>query len=342
MLMCNVRFRWAVCQLDALERCLNPPSLRKALDSLPKTLDETYERILCNIDEEEYGEYALKILQWLACSERPLQLEEVAELVTIDIKKSPQFDPGRRFPDPRDILLICSSLVTWTTELSDNPHGKDTRGQIRLAHFSVKEYLVSERIQDSNAKRYSIRGIDTNAAMADVCLAYLLYLDNPECFAIRRGKEFPLAGYAAKYWIQHARKAESGGSVPSLIMDFLLSKRPYERWVRLFDPDTSQWGELTEIVPSPLYYASRAGLIETTRLLIEAGAVVNAQGGQYVTALQAASIEGHYQVVQLLLTNGADINLRGGYCGNALQAASITGNDQVIQTLLENGADVNV
>lgn len=54
------------------------PQLRKALHSLPKDLDSTYERILCNIDDSNAA-YALKILQWLTFSARPLSLEEVAE-----------------------------------------------------------------------------------------------------------------------------------------------------------------------------------------------------------------------------------------------------------------------
>jgi ankyrin repeat protein len=57
-------------------------------------------------------------------------------------------------------------------------------------------------------------------------------------------------------------------------------------------------------------------------LLLEKGADVNAQGGYYGNALQAAANGGHESVVTLLLENGADVNAQGGYYGNALQAAS--------------------
>jgi hypothetical protein len=99
-------FRWVVCQLDALRKCLNLPMLQKVLLSLPKTLDDTHARRLCNIDED-YSQYALKILQWLTYSARPLQIEEVAEVIPIDIEGFPQFDPERRLPEPQDILSIC-------------------------------------------------------------------------------------------------------------------------------------------------------------------------------------------------------------------------------------------
>jgi hypothetical protein len=44
------RFRWAVCQLDTIGKCRNRLKLRESLASLPPTLDETYDRILCAIN----------------------------------------------------------------------------------------------------------------------------------------------------------------------------------------------------------------------------------------------------------------------------------------------------
>jgi ankyrin repeat protein len=41
------------------------------------------------------------------------------------------------------------------------------------------------------------------------------------------------------------------------------------------------------------------------RLLLDKGADVNAQGGEYGNALQAASLEGHEAVVKLLQAAGA-------------------------------------
>ncbi|KAJ7867409.1 ankyrin repeat-containing domain protein [Mycena olivaceomarginata] len=46
-------------------------------------------------------------------------------------------------------------------------------------------------------------------------------------------------------------------------------------------------------------------------------------GGEYGTALQAASYRGNLEVVALLLKKGADPNAQGGEYGTALQAASL-------------------
>lgn len=345
------RFRWAVCQLDGLGNCLNLPMLRKALKSLPKTLDETYARVLCNIDEE-HSENALKMLRWLTYSARPLQIEEIAEVVAVDVEDDPRFDSERRFPEPRDILIMCSSLVTMTAEETENPHaetiGEQVRGEhVRLAHFSVKEYLVSERIRAGPAIRYSIRAIDANVSIAEICLAYLLLFDRPTSSKSRILGEFPLARYAARYWTQHARWAGKGASeIHQMTLELFLSKRDaYINWIWLFNPDRpwrkSDIIERPKNVPLPLYHASLAGLVESVILLLETGPDVNAQGGEYGNALQAASREGYDEIVQRLLDAGADANAQGGLYGNALQAASFHGHSQIVQGLLDAGAEVN-
>jgi ankyrin repeat protein len=75
------------------------------------------------------------------------------------------------------------------------------------------------------------------------------------------------------------------------------------------------------------------------RILLEKGADVNAQGGYYGNALQAAiTMEGSENIVRLLLEKGADVNAKRGYYGNALQAAICFGNEYVVQLLRERGA----
>jgi hypothetical protein len=73
------------------------------------------------------------------------------------------------------------------------------------------------------------------------------------------------------------------------------------------------------------------------KLLLENGAAVNAEGGIFCNALQAASFRGAEAIVNLLLENGADVNLKGGKYENALQA-SCEGYDAILKLLLDNGA----
>ena len=323
---------------------MNLSGLRKALASLPRTLNGTYERILCNIDQDHYR-YALRILQWLTYSARPLTLAAVAEIVAIDVEESPRFNPSNRFPEPRDILTICAGLISLGEDTLDDG---DNHGRVvRLARFSVKEYLVSNAILQGEAKHYSIQEINANVSISNDCIAYLLSFDGLQSLTSHLIAEFPLAWYAARYWVQHARVAERDtNSNPSLAIElFLTSGNALLNWVRLWDPDQPRSGldlkRSLSTICHPLYYASSVGLYKLVRILLNKGADVNAPGGLYHNALQAASAGGYSRVVSELLENGADINASGRNFGNALQAASLKGHDHVVQMLLEKGADVN-
>ncbi|KAF8517224.1 hypothetical protein JB92DRAFT_2714257, partial [Gautieria morchelliformis] len=180
-------FRWVVCQLDALQKCKTPVSLKKALSRLPKTLNETYDRILAAIDEDD-KQGALSLLKWLAFSFDTLSLDQAVDVIATDPDAidEPLFDLGRRLWDPQDILTICSSLVTITfpkdssnkgniNHHDDNVLSTEAR-EIRLAHFSVREYLISEHLRTSmtTLSCYYFNEKVAHIFIAKTCLAYLL------------------------------------------------------------------------------------------------------------------------------------------------------------------------
>ncbi|KAF8532384.1 hypothetical protein JB92DRAFT_3221263, partial [Gautieria morchelliformis] len=153
-------FRWVVCQLDAL-------GLITALTCLPKTLYETYDRILLEINED-YRQDALKLLQGLAFSARKLSFSEAVDLLATDpdTENGPLFDPNRWLWNPGDVLTICASLVTIMVPDIRLQDGEDLRTdsivyraqfpqreEVSLAHFSVREYLVSEDLCKGNSKK---------------------------------------------------------------------------------------------------------------------------------------------------------------------------------------------
>jgi hypothetical protein len=109
------RFRLVSLQIDKLQGCLSLGDLEDQLEDLPHNLDEIYNRIISGIDKT-YHENALKILQWLSFSVRPLKLAEVAQVVGVvpDANQGLCFKPSRIFTNPRSVLMICSSLVTET------------------------------------------------------------------------------------------------------------------------------------------------------------------------------------------------------------------------------------
>ena len=158
------RFRWAACQLDVLSGCLSLGKLRQTLDSLPKTLDETYDRILCQIDPL-FTREVLHILQWLTCSLRPLSLDEVAETVAFDVDSDHKFNVENRLAEPEDVLNMCSSLVINIETNSDD------EGVFELDnHGIILEQDSDDGQRDNEAD--TIRTVSTSRARVMVRLAH--------------------------------------------------------------------------------------------------------------------------------------------------------------------------
>jgi ankyrin repeat protein len=333
------------------------------LQDLPGTLDETYDRILLSIDNDHYAEYALRMLKWLAFSSRPLRIHEIAEAVAINVECA-SFNPDEILEDPLDALKICSGLVSLATPdslLDDSDHEDDTADSgeddsrsrqptIVLAHYSVKEYLVSERIQRNQMKRYSLQEAACHSYIARSCLSYLFQFDDAASFCNETFRTSELAIYSATFWTEHTRAAGKGDEILlQLIMElFLRRKGAFLNSLRIRDSESVWDSDITstlENIRSPLYWASQAGLTEAVEELVcNAGLDVNPEYGRSShNALIIASDAGHYDIVELLLSNGADVNAQGGFYGNALQTALDSGSESLIAELLliSNGADVN-
>jgi len=107
------RFRWVALQLAELEKCSSPDEITEQLAELPKGLDEIYNRIFKKIDEKHRA-HTKTFLQWLAFSKRTMTIAEISETITVDFasEDGPVFIPTKRYFDPRDVLVRCSSLVT--------------------------------------------------------------------------------------------------------------------------------------------------------------------------------------------------------------------------------------
>ncbi len=306
--------------------------LRKALKSLPKTLDDIYVRILCTI-KVEYCSYAFKILQWLVFSVRSLSIQEAAEILAIDEEAERGFNPEYRLEDSRDILTICSSLVTIA--IAKNDHNEDYE-ELRLAHYSVKEYLISDRVSHGFASKYDI-AVELDKFIAQICLLYLFYFSEFSLSTYDMPKKFSLLDYAVNNWTMHARTVESYiKDVTQLSMELLqFEKHAFINWLSLHPHRCSSY----VFVKAPLCNVAMEGLYQSTKILIDTGADVNA-GEADRSALVEASSRGHTAIVQLLIDVGVDVNA-GGADRSALVNASFWGHTAIVQLLIDAGANVN-
>lgn len=347
-----------------------PGRIRRALGELPDTLDGTYERTLLDIDEQNW-EYAHRLFQCITTASRPLRVEELAEFLAFDFDEgeNPKFDASWRPNDPNEaILSTCSSLIAVV-----NVGGTTV---VQFSHFSVKEFLTSNRIARGRVSRYYISLEPAHLTIARACLALLLSLDGSVNRATIR--DLPLAFYAARYWSGHTKFGNVSLHIRDAMQRVHDPAKPYFLVWTWLEPCDENRDSISEAPTTPsasplhhallysfldvaewliasrsqdpdepyrgktqLYWASKHDHLKIAQLLIKHGADVNAQHVAGWCPLHIASFNGHLETLRFLIGNGANVNARDGDW-TALYLAAEEGHLEVVRVLLENGADPNV
>ena len=321
-----------------LQHCF-ASSIRQTLDQLPETLDETYARVLSQIPQVNRTN-AHRMLQCLMVAVRPLRVEELAEVLAFEFGTAhgsvPKYRADWRPSDQvQAVLSTCSSLIAIVDDYNSRV--------VQYSHFSVKEFLMSDRLTSSlgDFSRYQIIPGPAHTILAQTCLGFLLHLDDHvdrECV-----KGFPLAKYAAQHWVTHAQFENVASHVKDGMESlFDCNKSHFAAWVRICNidqPHQTYWKSPLKI-PTPLYYSSLCGFSDLVELLAHKHPQqVDAIGGRYEFPLRAALFMKHLKTAEILLKHGANVNIRGMGKRTPLHDA-ITGVNTV-RLLLNHGADVN-
>jgi hypothetical protein len=325
-----------------------PSSIRKALDELPTTLDDTYERALQGIPKEK-RQHAHRLFQCLIVAVRPLRAEELAEIFAVDFDHGTMsdFKEGWRPENPEEaVLSTCSTLITVIEDQGSRV--------VQFSHFSVKEFLTSDRLRVSEVGSICDYHIPLDAAhtiLARACLAVLLQLN--EAVDETPLDKFPLVSYAARCWVEHAKYEDVASQVQGSMEELFHPKMSHlATWISIYDVAKhrdERFLFLPAHHPSPpeaasLFYATLCGFSTLADYLIVTHAAdVNAQYSNRGAPLHVASRHEHTEVISLLLQHDADVNVRSTCFGNwtPLHFASLLGHAKVVQLLLEHGADIN-
>jgi len=363
MLILRHRFRWVYCQLEVLRHCF-PSSVRQILTELPESLDGTYERILQQIPKSNRT-HAHRLLQCLTVAVRPLLLEELAEVLAVDFSERvgvPKFDKGLRWDgQERAVLSACSSLITVVEER--RRHSNTIT--VHFSHFSVKEFLTSDRLAASTTdglRYHHIRLGPAHTIMAQVCLSVLL------CFTkhtdLRAIGSYHLAKYAAKHVHDHANFEDVLSRVIDGVDDLLDPEKPhFDTWLwlqiresksgnrrnphlppRFFDARISSRRRSTSLVylprVAPLYYVAALGHIYLAqRLILTRPQDLHVRDDRGRTSLHIAVLAGQVEASKLLIGHAADLDILDIEDHNLLHMAAYNPHLEITRMLLEHDWD---
>ncbi|RYC89265.1 hypothetical protein BFJ63_vAg7867 [Fusarium oxysporum f. sp. narcissi] len=367
-------FRWVALQLERLKDCINKEEVKTTLDTLPTTLQETYYRVINELNSTR-RKYVLRILQFLAYSNLPMELEAAVDALAIDLTAPPgsRFIMKERMPLPAEIASLCSTLFVAVSRTSGPMLGRwyDSTSVLQLAHSSVKEFILS-------CPRTELDGLLTKSTarltITEICLVYFLEM-NYSLSHEELMRTHHLLPFAVERWIRDASYHWSRlKTFTHLSMELFSNHLLFKRWGGLIEKrynekrpwsiagslepefyaswsgdqncvkkllDARATGDTTTLNLDPaLYFASAFGHLETVALLIREGADVNAKGSKQ-NVLCTAIKAGHKDIIALLIKEGADVNAQQGPYSNALEVASEFGHLDIIELLIKEGADVN-
>ena len=151
------------------------------------------------------------------------------EALRVDPSRSPPVDTDARLANPSQILEVLPNLIT----ISGQEHKRYELGAmrhlrkdptrtihlpiIRLAHFSVKEFLLSGMTEKCEAAPL-LTSIKLNQRfMTEACLYYILSYEESK-YKARSEKDlfsFPLLAYTCQYWSNHRASKNALCLVPS-------------------------------------------------------------------------------------------------------------------------------
>lgn len=224
-------FLWVALMIKELKSKGSVTEIRDCLESLPDGLDKVYEGILTRLQttlRSSSKTFCYKMLKWIVCATRPLNLQEIREAIKVDYSGD-QFSSSEEilFYSERDFELACGSLLAVRN------------CTIQLIHLSVKEYLQKSETDPelpAALHKFFVDPIKSNNSLAGNCTSYLLRHCSQQDSMLQDGRrerrydltklnaQLPLLEYASFNWLIHATDGLSDVVLPSnSLMSFIHS-----------------------------------------------------------------------------------------------------------------------
>lgn len=248
-LTCSRRFRWAELQIIALKRCRNEDQIKDTLKTIPQTLEETYRKVLDNIDSKD-EELAREILMIICLSPVVFDAKTVADMV--------------KLPIPGILVEICTT--SFITLFDEN---------VQLAHFSVPEFLI---VLEEGGHHHPCQFSAASGHRYLTEKPVDILLEQTEVLTQATAKSKVPFLYASKHWHTHMTAAGGFDQLsPELQAKInLLFTEPdvYFNWVRAGESNSrdNEWSKLSNECQPPIHMASIMGLAQAVNSLLAQGA----------------------------------------------------------------------
>ncbi|KAH8148232.1 uncharacterized protein LAJ45_07684 [Morchella importuna] len=330
-------------------------------------LDPTYDRAIESIRSQPADfELAKSIFTWLVKAQRTLTVDEIQIAVSMepDIRELEEDD----LPSKKTLLDACAGLVVID----------EKSGIVRLAHYTVQEYLLRVLLIPEEANLYIVTS-SISFLMLDIFggkanswpeydifgrkakINYWKYIPYGSRAAVDREDEisssetifqwpeddFPFLGYIVTQLPFHLRQCDENWTT-ELILKLFEDQHRVElysltRSVYLRDRTIEVYGwHFNGPVPkqSQLQLLSIIGHFSALRIALEQEDDVMRRYDGY-TALHFAANEAHVRVARLLIDHGADVSAEDWDQKTPLHKAAEGGHLEIARLLIDHGADVS-
>ncbi|KAL9091309.1 MAG: hypothetical protein Q9165_004943 [Trypethelium subeluteriae] len=315
-----------------IETMANQLETHDRLEIKANSLDQTYDRAMARIQGQDkwVAKLALQVLCWVCYTLRPLTLRELQHALAIKLGTM-KFDEDNVISDDDDIIPGCAGLVV--IDGSNNT--------VRLVHYTAKDYSIKNR-----QKLFP----EAEKTLSKACITYLLYdraLSESNLTQDQLLDHFPLVGYAARFWGEHAQgRTEQDEELQSLAMELLHNDRKSDVFLTkprredVVDNYSGHWAEGK--TPRGIHIASCFGLNGTVKNLLDSGAEIEQPDLEGQTALHWACGSGRIGTVEFLVDHGANIDAGGtGGAVTPMKCAVKCGYLDIVELLIKHGASVN-
>lgn len=207
--------------------------LRRRLDRLPETIEETFFDMMKRVQEGTRGELGQAILTCVSLSERPLTVEELRHALVMD-KAYDESDSDDALSTHLDTKNLANKDI-FRTHCLGLVVIDETDRTVRLFHQSFRDYLNTPYLKHWRHK-------DAQNRLARACLKYLMHpLVIKQSMTIVREDKDPnlecdttcLLRYTSCFWGHHLRKSGQMAETVKLAMKYLsmeLTKRYCSQW----------------------------------------------------------------------------------------------------------------